>query len=250
MKKPFSVAVSVVLALTILLSMTGCCCSLGSSESLTSQRVEYPQNNDQQDETPGLEFPKEESVSIVGTWETTIDCGAVVEAALSSNERYTAMGSNFFNGLEIESAVTFYADGTMVSKVDEVSAREFAEEFVVALLKVSIESIGLNMSVEEYLESNGTSLEEVIDEMYGSDAMTKMFEELQQEGTYRVDGNKLYLIRKGEEFDENKYMPFTLTADTLVMEAPVGQDYGADVDQEIVETAKNALYPMTYTKVR
>ncbi len=216
MKRTLSVVVSAVLVLAMMLSLTAC----------------------------GQQSPAKPAADpIVGTWEGEADFAAVYNEMFSGIEEYAVMGFEVKEA-KLKLVFTFNEDNSMTMKIDEESLRTMAETLVVELLESTLKTLGLDMTVEEYLVMAGMDMSAMIDSVFSGDSLTQGFDGLNLNGTYKVDGNKLHLIAQDDEFDAQTYTPFTITGNTMVMETPVGELLKIENGQKMMDM----MFPLTLTK--
>lgn len=182
--------------------------------------------------------------ALVGTWETSI------EMADQMNQQFTAAGLGDYIKLDSFAVVvrfTFNEDGTYSSAAD-VDALDAPMEAMKTTIKDGLIAYAEDMIASEGLEgvtaddvfaAAGTSLDEMMEEMFMEDEIKAAASEQTAEGNYKTGDGKLYLSDGLDHaIDESMYHNYTIEGDTLTIVDIVGGD---DSDA--------AMYPMTLNKV-
>ncbi len=218
MKKTLSMALALVLTFAMLFTFVGCDDSKEGGNDKGGKKVD----------------------PIVGTWEVEVD---MADAILES------MGelAEFFEIDEFEVTFTFEfeEDGEYKLEIDEKQYKKAfkAIDFETAMtkyLEALIKAEGVEMTVEELLASQGTSIEELVAESYSDETIEDSIDEINKKGFYKVDDDKLYLADDEDDFDDDLYYEIDLDDDKLKIKS-----YS---DEEDTEDTFYGLYPVTFKK--
>lgn len=182
--------------------------------------------------------------ALVGTWEASI------EMVDQMNQQFTAAGLGDYIKLDSFAVVvrfTFNEDGTYSSAadVDALDApmeamKTTIRDGLIAYAEDMIASEGLEgVTADDVFAAAGTSLDEMMEEMFMEDEIKAAASEQTAEGNYKTGDGKLYLSDGLDHaIDESMYHNYTIEGDTLTIVDIVGGD---DSDA--------AMYPMTLKKV-
>ena len=182
--------------------------------------------------------------AIVGTWE------ASMEMADQMNQQFTAAGLGDYIKLDSFAVVvrfTFDKDGTYSSAadVDALTApmeamKTTIRDGLIAYAEDVIAAEGLeDVTAEDVFAAAGTSLDEMMEEIFMEDEIKDAASEQTAEGNYKTKDGKLYLSGGlGHAPDDNMYHNYTIEGDTLTIVDIVGGD-----------ESDAAMYPMTLKKV-
>ncbi len=193
--------------------------------------------------------------AFVGTWTYLLDYATLMEASAGELEQLDEMTRSMveaFRDLELEVMLDLRADGTCTFGIDEDSARAAVETIIPQMSEIII-PLMLNMygmTEEELaaaLEEQGSSMEEFKEQM-----MTAMQEQLDpedmvasmtestQNGFWRYQDGKLYIVEEGESVDTDQYMTVELSGNTLTVTGLPN----ADANEEMYEK----MLPMIFTR--
>lgn len=197
MKKRLSIILCIVLTFSMLFTMTGC----GSEED-----------------------------KLTGTWKGNIDYTDVM------NELFPmAIGeelASYFVFEDLEMSLIFeFDDGIMTMSVDEDSADDLVNNIMDAcvdgvekLYQDIIDSYGYDMTVDELLESQGTSMDELVEQM-NTDDMVEEITSMAVKCKYEVKEGKILLSEdEDSEVSEDNYMKYTVSDDELKITDISGTD--------------------------
>lgn len=182
---------------------------------------------------------------IIGSWETTIDMADMINKGFAEDEE---MGEYLsINEFDLVVQVTFKEDGTYKMNVDEDAAEESfgkAQEDLVEGFEKYLEQIikdsGMDMTVEEALTSSGSSMDELLEEVFGEEMLNALIEELETEGNFEAKDGKLFMSDgMDNEIDEDEYETYEIDGDELKLLEAIG----GDADEEDF-----GLYPMTFKR--
>lgn len=182
--------------------------------------------------------------SIVGTWEISL------EMADQMNEAFASSGLGDY--IKLDSFVivvdyTFHADGTYSCAADEAALQasmEGVKKAVRAGLTAYAEDMaaqyGQGLTADDVFAAAGTTLDEMMEQMFTEDMVGQMVESLAGEGNYKTGDGRLYLSA-GLNYipDEKVYHNYTIEGDTLTLLDLVG---GGD---EVTD-----MFPMELKKVK
>lgn len=182
--------------------------------------------------------------AIVGTWK------ASMEMADQMNEAFAATGMGDYVKLSSFAIVvdyTFNSDGTYSCAADEAalsttmeSAKAEIKEGLVAFAEdMATQSGQEGLTADDVFEAAGTTLDEMLEQMFTEDTVDQMVEELAAEGNYKTGDGKLYLSDAPDHLpDDEMYHNYTIEGDTLTLLDAVG---GGD--------ELSGMFPMELKKV-
>lgn len=214
MKKFWTALLCFLLAVSLMLSL----CACGSTGST---------DDDDEDEgttetTEATEETTEAPVDpIVGTWEWTLDITEFFNAQMETSGmgEYIKLKDFYYVvvlKLNEDSTVSMYIDEERAATVlENVSAdlKKGMNDYLAALLAAN----SVNMTVEEYLQSQNTTMDELVETMMVSLDPEAMG--VNEDGYYKVEDNKLY-ISTNDVFDESEASEITLDGDSLIVKEP------------------------------
>ncbi len=230
-KRLLSLLLALVMVISLVAMMSGCSKEDEDSDDEGSSNVDDKKNDDQ----------KQDSTSLVGVWEGEVDMTDLINqefAADPTMAKYLKV-----DRFAVILRFSFEEDGSFVMSVDEESVKKAFEDMkdplatgLLNYLEALIKENGIDMSVDDLLKAQGTTKEEMIDEIMKEMDYKEMVEDTRWEGKWELDGNKLYTYERARDDDE--YDEITLTADKLVLEKNHGGNENMPFD----------FYPLTLTK--
>lgn len=182
----------------------------------------------------------QEMEKISGVWGMEIEMGPYLASELG--EGFEEFDGSFIINLLME----FTSDGSYKMYVDKDSFRENFDvwmdkfvEYSVEMLYKEFESQGVSRKEADKLveESFGSNMEDYLRDMmsYYLD-YEDLLDDMQNSGSYTVDGNKICW-----DGDSYNYDLFTVTGDTLTIDAPAGM--------EGEEIFPGVTYPLVFNRV-
>ncbi len=215
MKKSLSIVLALVLALSVVMLFSGC----------------------------GIEK------KVVGTWKTTVDFTDSV------NEMFTAEGgeemAEYFTikDFKFDVVLTINEDGTYKMSADETSIKTAMTSIstqvtdgMVKMLEDLFKESGIEMTVEEYLDMQGMTMDDLTKEMMES-FNEEDFSDMESEGTYVIEDTKLKLTEVSEDgtstTDVYEYVDGTIKVVELG---------GLDGDDEETQMLKDVLGDLVFKK--
>ena len=185
---------------------------------------------------------------IVGTWEAELDLTDELNAALSEDE---ALGE-YMNLREfvIRVQTVYREDDTYSMSADRASIQTaldgLTEDLTTAVqswLDASIAAYGGDMTAEEVLAQDGTSMDELITEMKTVLSPEELISGLNRQGRYRAEDGKLCLSDSvNTEIDSRQYEIYTIEGkgaeQTLTLTAGTEDD-----------DAYGGLYPIVFHRM-
>ena len=184
--------------------------------------------------------------SIVGTWTGTVDITDYLTDTMTAAD--ASMATYFtFSDLVMDMTMSFTAEGTCSMEFDqegmETLINKMLEQMRPGLEKMMTEAIaaeGLDMSLEEFLEMAGISLDDLLAEVADAALSADVLEDMNQSGNYQAKDGRLWISDDlDSEIDEDDWQVYTIENGTLTIDL-------ADGDTD-VETA--FLFPLTLTRV-
>lgn len=166
--------------------------------------------------------------AIVGTWK------ASMEMAGQMNELFESSGMGDYlklNSFAVVVDYTFNADGTYSCAADEEalsatleSAKAEIKDGLIAFAEDTAAQSGQEgLTADDVFAAAGTTLDEMLDQMFTEETIKQMVEELAAEGNYKTGDGKLYLSDGlDHQPDEEMYHNYTIEGDTLTLLDAVG----------------------------
>lgn len=259
--KKFAKLIALILALVLVLSLAACKKS-GDAETQASAPAadEGKQNTDANAETdapatdaPATEAPAAEG-DIVGKWSCELSIEALMQAnAGNTDEQSMEMVKTLFGDGSIIVNLEFNADGTTVFSMDQESIKALMNNMINnidAIIPQIVEAQG--MTQEDFaaaLEQQGMTMDqfkEQLAEQFKDEDLLGDLDNTSTTGTYKLEGDKLFITAEGKEINDSQYLVIDLTANTLVIKEVVGiEDLGNDMDLEGMEK----MLPWTFNRV-
>ncbi len=188
---------------------------------------------------------------LIGEWVGTVDYAEMVDESLKEG-----LGDELADYFEISEFVItvnleFKEDGTYTMEMDEDALEDTFDTFrsdledgLVSYFEELLKDEGLDMSVEELLEQENTTMDELMDEIFTDDAMDMLLEEFEEvvssKGNFDAEDGKLYTTaKKSEDIDEDLYEEYELDGDTMTLLSTTH-----DIEKEAED-----LYPIEFERV-
>lgn len=187
----------------------------------------------------------DDTAKLVGTWKGELGGSYVSDEMVAALGEETASYFDF-SSFSISYTMIFNEDQTYCVTLTEEDARKAADDLMViveaGMVKMFEEQIalaGLDMTVDELLEMNGTTMDELMSESFDIDALVdELGSGTTSEGNYLAEDGKLYLSDSLDTKPSKlSYDEFTLKGNTLTLTNYVGNDSSFDW-----------VYPMTLTR--
>ena len=254
--KKFAKLIALILALVLVLSLAACKKS-GDAETQASAPAadEGKQSTEANAETdaPATEAPAAEG-DIVGKWACELSIEALMQAnAGNTDEQSMEMVKTLFGDGSIIVNLEFNADGTTVFSMDQESIKALMNNMINnidAIIPQIVEAQG--MTQEDFaaaLEQQGMTMDqfkEQLAEQFKDEDLLGDLDNTSANGTYKLEGDKLFITAEGKEINDSQYLVIDLTANTLVIKEVVGiEDLGNDMDLEGMEK----MLPWTFNRV-
>ena len=190
------------------------------------------------------ELPRNEDGKSLGKYAAPISIQTLMGAVEGGEEEMEAYGQLFEGAEDMIMFFEFFEDNKVRFSIDPDSAKALMETMVRNLPTVLPAMMGMSdEEFEEYLTASGMTMDDFVAAV--SEALSPEdlldTDEMGAEGTYRLDGDKLYITAEGEEENTDSYMIVEFTDDTFTIKEMVG-------DQEGMEEYE-ALLPWTFTRV-
>lgn len=181
---------------------------------------------------------------IIGKWAMTLDMVDMLNEELSGLGMDETMQLSTF---AITMNFDFKSDGTYTCELDtaafQTTMDTMKDELRVGFTKYiedMIASQGVDMTIDEFFEMSGTTLDEALDDAFSAEDMAGMAEELAGEGNYETKDGKLFLS-DGLDYrvDPEVYYTYTIDGDSMSFLSGVGTD-----EDEFAE-----FFPLQLTKI-
>ena len=259
--KKFAKLIALILALVLVLSLAACKKS-GDAETQASAPAadEGKQNTDANAETdapatdaPATEAPAAEG-DIVGKWSCELSIEALMQAnAGNTDEQSMEMVKTLFGDGSIIVNLEFNADGTTIFSMDQESIKALMDNMINNIDAIIPQIVAAQgMTQEDFaaaLEQQGMTMDqfkEQLAEQFKDEDLLGDLDNTSATGTYKLEGDKLFLTAEGKEINDSQYLVIDLTANTLVIKEVVGiEDLGNDMDLEGMEK----MLPWTFNRV-
>lgn len=212
MKKLLSLLLVLVLTLSLAFMATACSSSDDDDDDDDDKKTSTSQKADDEEE--------EDEVTIVGKWEAELDMADLINDMLEDE-----MGAELdkkFKNLDVTIVMEFDKDEVELSMEAtgiEKAIKKQMPDILTAVYTAMLEEQGMDMTVDELLESQDMTMDELVEE-----AMSEMdFDEIEsslndfETSKYELDGDKLYTF--DDEKDEDEYVEIKLTSKKLVFES-------------------------------
>ena len=152
----------------------------------------------------------------VGEWRYEIDFGTLM--GKSSDESpmqvFTQFGlEDTLKELKMKMNLSLTEDGKVRMSIDKEAMLDamntLVEKMMEALPEILAKQMGISVEeLEKTLASQGMSLDTLVGQIKSQinmDSLSDSFEQMNFTGTYRLDGNKLYMTRDGQEENTERY---------------------------------------------
>ncbi len=223
MKKLLSLLLVLVLTLSLAFMATACSSSDDDDDD-DDDKPSVSQKKDDDDED-------EDEVTIEGKWEAELDLADFINEMME-DEMGVELDKKFKN-LNVTVVMEFDKDEVELSMEAtgiEKAIKKQMPDVLTAVLETMLEEQDLDMTLDELLESQGTSIDELVEESLEDmdfDDLEGSLDEFET-SSYELDGDKLYLF--DDEKDEDDYVEIKLTSKKLVFES-----FSADDIPEFME---------------
>lgn len=175
-------------------------------------------------------------VTIVGTWEGTMDLGPVLAAS---------MQTEIDKALAVDITFTFNEDGTYTSAVDKDSIEDMMDTLVDVMIELIVSMSGdPDMDLEAELAKEGMTMEEFKEQLTASMNMEDIVGETEETGYYKYEDGKFYTAEDKEDLDAGDYEDctyITLTSNKMTV---------TDIEQdgEKMSEVMPDMFPMVFTR--
>ena len=260
--KKFAKLIALILALVLVLSLAACKKS-GDAETQASAPAadEGKQSTDANVETdanaetdaPATEAPAAEG-DIVGKWTSELSIEGLMQASAgNTDEQSMEMVKTLFGDGSIIVNLEFNADGTTVFSMDQESIKALMDNMINNIDAIIPQIVAAQgMTQEDFaaaLEQQGMTMDqfkEQLTEQLKDEDLLGDLDNTSANGTYKLEGDKLFITAEGKEINDSQYLVIDLTANTLVIKEVVGiEDLGNDMDLEGMEK----MLPWTFNRV-
>lgn len=140
-------------------------------------------------------------VTIVGTWEGTLDMTAVMAAATQME---------FDKTLEMGLIFTFNEDGTYSATVDKDSLEDMMDVLVDVMIELFASISGdPDMDLEAELAKEGMTMADFKEQLMGEMNIEELLGETEATGYYKYEDGKLYTAEDKEDLEAGDYIEIT-----------------------------------------
>ena len=240
MKKKFMKLAAYLVVLCMMFAMVGCGSSKDDADD-DSDKKEKVEKEDKDYKDDDEDEDDEDEASIEGEWEAEIAIGEAINEMLGAEDEDMASYLDF-SDVTVTMVMEFDDDGNYVQSFAKKSVEAFVDDVM------DIYSDGMKDYMEEQLEAQGTTLDEYLEEqdvtwdeliessLNPEDLLEAFFDVDGEEGTYELDGKKLYL-----DGEEDEYVKIQLTSKKMVWKELVTDD------DESAEAA-SFMFPLEFKK--
>ena len=175
-------------------------------------------------------------VTIVGTWEGSMDMGAMLG---------TALQMDIDEPLKIGMTFTFNADGTYSVAMDKDSVEDMMDTLVDVVIEMMLAMSGdPDMDLEAALAAEGMTMAEFKEQIMGSMNIEDMLGETDETGYYKYEDGKFYTAEDKEDLNAGDYIDITyitLTSNKMTI---------TDIEQdgEKMSEVMPDMFPMVFTR--
>ena len=183
--------------------------------------------------------------SLLGSWEGSID----ITTYLNEQMATAGLGDYFvFSDMTMSVVMTFTEEGETTLAIDKDSVNDLMDSLLEqmkggmnTMLQDLLDSYQIDMTVDEYLQASGTTLDELLEDSMDTAMSDDLFEELEQEGYYSIEDGLLFIAdEKDEKMADDEANPYTIEDGVLTIE--VSEE---DEDAEYA----SFMFPMVLTRV-
>ena len=183
--------------------------------------------------------------SLLGSWEGSID----ITTYLNEQMATAGLGDYFvFSDMTMSVVMTFTEEGETTLAVDKDSVNDLMDSLLEqmkggmnTMLQDLLDSYQIDMTVDEYLQASGTTLDELLEDSMDTAMSDDLFEELEQEGYYSIEDGLLFIAdEKDEKMADDEANPYTIEDGVLTIEV--------SEENEDAEYA-SFMFPMVLTRV-
>ena len=175
-------------------------------------------------------------VTIVGTWEGTMDMTAAMAAATQME---------FDEPLEMGMTFTFNEDGTYSATVDKDSLKDMMDALVDVMIELIVSMSGdPDMDLEAELAKEGMTMADFKEQLMGEMNIEDMLGETDETGYYKYEDGKFYTAEDKEDLEAGDYIEIThitLTSNKMTV---------TDIEQdgEKMSEVMPDMFPMEFTR--
>ena len=165
---------------------------------------------------------------IAGRWQMNVDFADMFEEELDNMGMDAMRLSSFVITMNFD----FKSDGTYTCELDtdafqttmDTMKSEMRDGFT-KYIEDMIAAQGADMTIDEFFELSGTTLDEALDEAFSAEDVASTADELAGEGNYETKDGKLYLS-DGLDYhvDPQVYYTYAIDEDSLYLLRGVGTD--------------------------
>ena len=240
--KKITKLLALLLVLTLVFALVAC-------QNGTSKKSDKDDKDDKDDKTSDVTDPPVAAPTIEGKYTTILDIETLMGIAGANedaDEDQIEMVKQLLEGAKgVTMNMELTADNKFSAAMDEQSMKDLVNVMLGNMATVLPAMMG--MTDEEFdaaLAEQGMTRDDFAAAMAEQLDTEDMFDtsEMNMSGTYRLDGDKLYVTKDGEEEDTNSYWVVEVTEKALIIKEVVGEDGVAPEGAE-------ALLPWTFNRV-
>lgn len=210
-------------------------CSLASCGEKSKDTANN--NNDREETTATEKAIKNPEERILGLWEAELDFSENISELTSDGDEELAKYLTV-DGLKTTYTFDFDKEGNVKISVDEEAfqkkletMREDIASGYTAYYEAMLKKDGFDMTVEEYFDETGITMEQLVDEALDSDSLLSAIGKLATVGKYRLEGERIFI--------DEEPMIYCFNSDTVLV-------FMLDVSQMTDEAS--LFFPITLMK--
>ncbi len=186
--------------------------------------------------------------ALVGVWSGYIDITDTVNDEFMAGLGEDAEGLEGYKDLKLQVTLDLKADQTYTLTVEKDSVEQFMEQvksqtkgILMAYMEKMLKDMGADMTPEEALEAAGISVDELIEQTFGSSGMDIEDMAVNVGGNYLAKDGEIHLADGKDKPEDVVPNPYTLKGDTLTIEADklsATQDFAEFLFPMVLERSK------------
>ncbi len=179
---------------------------------------------------------------VLGAWELEMEMNDLINDQLAAADMDDLQIGSFAVTMDFN----FKEDGTYTLQVNTDAMSDAVDglkaemrEGLPAYVDRMLAEEGVEMTVDEFFQASGITLDEMVDTMFDAEAITQSLGDAGGEGNYQAKDGKLYLSDGlDNRVDPESYYTYTLDGDVMTLQGAVGED-----------SEFAGMFPMTLTRI-
>ncbi len=238
MKKTLSIVLSLIIAFSMMFTFVGCGSDDDSGKKDTntsnSDIVNNKNNstNNKNNSTNNNKSELSDSEIFIGEWECELDMTDYMNEYLAADDEigdYITI-SDFsmvmnFKFTKDTLKITLDEDA-LLDAFDKIMKKDF-KKGLEKYMEDMLEEYGIDMSVDEFLATEGLSIDDLLDdimeEFLSEDSIDEAFGDFETVGEYKVKNGKLYSDEDGD-FDDDEYITYKIVDEDTIKLTGTSED--------------------------